>query len=81
MNKRLRVKFYAIRALWRIINGRWFVLRDSPDDVIANIAAIEVEECDAPEIQQLVVDANTELALRFSRLKREIETATKEPTK
>ena len=73
-----RTKFYAIRALWKIFHGRWFVLRNSPDDVVANIAALDLRDDDAPEIKQLVTDAKTELALRLKNLKREIESAIRE---
>lgn len=57
------------------MNGRWFVLRDAPDDVVANIAALEIRDEDAPELHQLVGDANAELALRLKTLKHELEEA------
>ena len=75
MFESLRTKFHAVRGLWRITNGRWFVLRDAPDDVVANIAALEMRDDDAPEIQRLVWDANAELALRVKTIKRELEEA------
>ena len=75
MFERLRTKFHAIRGLWRVLQGRWFVLRDAPDDVVANIAALEMRDDDAPELHQLVRDANAELALRLKSLKHEFEEA------
>ena len=71
----IRTHFHAIRGLWRALQGRWFVLRDAPDDVVANIAALELRDDDAPALHQLVGDANAEMALRLKTLKHELEEA------
>ena len=80
----IRTHFHGILGLWRVMHGRWFVLRDAPNDVVANLAALELCDDDAPEVRQLVVDATLELALRVQKLKREVEAAIdalKEPSK
>lgn len=32
--------FYAARATWRMLNGRWFVWRDAPTHVVRQAAAL-----------------------------------------
>lgn len=71
----IRTHFHGILGLWRVMHGRWFVLRDAPNDVVANVAALPLADEDSPEMRQLIVDANLEMALRVKNLKREIESA------
>lgn len=71
----IRTHFHGILGLWRVMHGRWFVLRDAPNDVVANLAALPLADEDSPEMRQLIVDANLEMALRVKNLKREIESA------
>lgn len=68
--KILRVNFYAIRALCHVSNGRWFVLRNSPDEVVEALAALDVNRAgNSPEVQQLVSEASEEKILRARKLK------------
>lgn len=36
----MRFWFYTVRAIWRGVNGRWFVWRDAPTDVVRKAAAL-----------------------------------------
>jgi len=36
----MRYWFYAIRATWRLLNGRWFVWRDAPTQVVREAASL-----------------------------------------
>lgn len=59
---------WCFRACWRVVNGRWFVLRDAPDWFVADMLA-----CGVPELKDAAED---ELKTRINKLTREIERLT-----
>ena len=36
----MRFWLYTVRAMWRVITGRWFVWRDAPTDVVRKAASL-----------------------------------------
>lgn len=36
----MRFWFYLLRAAWRVTNGRWYVWRDAPYDIVRQVATL-----------------------------------------
>lgn len=50
---------YIIRALWRVIHGRWYVWRDAPTDVVRKVAALSFtirRKSDVPTYTRELID-------------------------
>jgi hypothetical protein len=56
------------RVCWRVVNGRWFILRDAPDWFVADMLVSGVRELEDA--------AEDECSTRLNNIKREIERLT-----
>jgi hypothetical protein len=62
--------YYFIRSIWRVVNGRWYVWRDAPTDVVRQAAALKfeaAEDKDTDPILASVMQADAEASLRKLR--------------
>ena len=63
----VRFWFYAIRAMWRVAMGRWYVWRDAPTDVVREMAVLWYHarhRSDIDESGQVIKQAYDEYRLR-----------------
>lgn len=58
--------FYSIRAMYRVLRGRWYVWRDAPIEVVEQIAEMKphLKSTDEVGLVNLIVQAEKELELR-----------------
>ena len=64
----MRFWLYAIRAAWRVANGRWYVWRDAPTDVVRQMAALWYMARKNPEEgSEVIHQAYQEYQLRKQR--------------
>ena len=67
----LRFCKHAIAAVWRHESGRWFYFRDTPYDVVAEVAALDsggIED----ELHDMIMEARRELERRKQQHERTI---------
>lgn len=57
----------ATRAIWGVVNGRWFVWRKAPDDLLEVIAGIKLTDAETSDMHELVRQAKEELSLRGNK--------------
>ncbi len=63
----LRSIIETTRAIWGVVNGRWFVWRKTPDDLLEVIARINLTDDETPDMHELVRQAKEELSLRGNK--------------
>lgn len=63
----LRFWPYTIRALWRVGNGRWYVWRDAPTDIVRFNAIMTRYAKDGDEVQEMARQARIEYTQRKRR--------------
>jgi hypothetical protein len=69
----MRFWWHVIKVMWRHVNGRWYVWRDSPDDIVREVAGMEFtakQKEESPNWFVLVQEAKRELQLREARFAR-----------
>lgn len=64
---------WAFIVAWRLVRGRWYVLRDCPDWFVLQVACIPESARDTPQLVALREQARAEFCLRLERLARDME--------
>jgi hypothetical protein len=57
----------ATRAIWGVVNGRWFVWRHASDDLLETVAGIKLKDAETPDMHELIRQAKEELRLRGNK--------------
>lgn len=60
--------FWDFRILWRLDNDAWHAFRDAPDHVVSRWAATDPDSVHAHQLQNGILEARDELALRVDQL-------------
>lgn len=64
----MRFCFYIIRASWRIGRGRWYVWRDTPTDIVRQVAVLwYLNRKRGEEKSELIYEAYKEYKMRKAR--------------
>lgn len=66
----MRFWWHIVKAMWKHLNGRWYVWRDTPDDVLRDVLKIDITHEEDSEVITLVRGAWQEHKLREARLGR-----------
>jgi hypothetical protein len=58
--------YWAIRACWGVVRGRWYVWRDAPDDVVRQVASLwrGVRHDKDEDLRGVIAQARAEHRLR-----------------
>lgn len=64
---------WAFIVAWRLVRGRWYVLRDCPDWFVLQIACTPERPSDSAQLAALREQAQAEFCLRLERLARDME--------
>ena len=62
--------YHFLKSIWRVLNGRWYVWRDVPTDIVRQAAALKFEAAehkDSNPILASVMQADAEVKLRKLR--------------
>jgi hypothetical protein len=63
--------YWAIRAIWGALRGRWYVWRDAPDDVVRQAALLwrSVRHDNDEDLRSVIAQAHAEYRLRARETK------------
>lgn len=64
----MRYWFYIIKVCWRLANGRWYVWRDIPDDIVRQVAVLwYINRKRGEEHSEVIHEAYKEYKMRKAR--------------